>query len=203
MRTRPSGSLALSQNLTANCTRGHAVTQSLHAANRQGATLWLVLAPHRRRTGARPEVSTSPTILKGHHHMSDTPPPRPAPQPAAPLTEAEDRQWASFAHLGGILSFLPSLIIWLVFKDRGAFTNVEAKEALNFQITRRDRSRRRSDHHQRDPDRSSRSASGACIALDLPARALGAQRSSSRSSASSRPRTARTTATRSRIRLIK
>ena len=30
---------------------------------------------------------------------------------------------------------LPSLIIWLVFKDRGSFTNTEAKEALNFQIT--------------------------------------------------------------------
>jgi uncharacterized Tic20 family protein len=61
----------------------------------------------------------------------------PAPQPAAaaPLSEAEDKQWASFAHLGGILSFLPSLIIWLVFKDRGPRTNVEAKEALNFQIT--------------------------------------------------------------------
>ncbi|MHC5795964.1 DUF4870 domain-containing protein [Lacisediminihabitans sp. FW035] len=58
-----------------------------------------------------------------------------APQPAAPLTEAEDRQWASFAHLGGIIGFLPSLIIWLVFKDRGSFTNSEAKEALNFQIT--------------------------------------------------------------------
>ena len=68
--------------------------------------------------------------------MTETPPPAAAaPQPAAPLTEAEDRQWASFAHLGGILSFLPSLIIWLVFKDRGSFTNVEAKEALNFQIT--------------------------------------------------------------------
>jgi uncharacterized Tic20 family protein len=54
---------------------------------------------------------------------------------ATPLGEAEDRQWASFAHLGGILSFLPSLIIWLVFKDRGRFTDTEAKEALNFQIT--------------------------------------------------------------------
>lgn len=52
-----------------------------------------------------------------------------------PLTEMEDRQWASFAHLGGILSFLPALIIWLVFKDRGRFTDEEAKEALNFQIT--------------------------------------------------------------------
>ncbi len=67
--------------------------------------------------------------------MTDQTPPPAAPQPAAPLTTAEDNQWASFAHLGGILGFLPSLIIWLVFKDRGSFTNVEAKEALNFQIT--------------------------------------------------------------------
>ncbi len=57
------------------------------------------------------------------------------PAPAAPLTPAEDKQWASFAHLGGIIGFLPSLIIWLIFKDRGTVTNVEAKEALNFQIT--------------------------------------------------------------------
>ena len=67
-------------------------------------------------------------------------PPQPPYQPvppvtAAPLTEAEDNQWASFAHLGGIVGFLPSLIIWLVFKDRGRFTATEAKEALNFQIT--------------------------------------------------------------------
>ncbi|HEY1105079.1 MAG TPA: DUF4870 domain-containing protein, partial [Agromyces sp.] len=39
------------------------------------------------------------------------------------------------AQLGGIIGPLPSLIIWLVFKDRGPFTNVEAKEGLNFQIT--------------------------------------------------------------------
>jgi uncharacterized protein len=57
------------------------------------------------------------------------------PAPAAPLTEAEDKQWASFAHLGGILYILPSLIIYLVFKDRGAKTKVESKEALNWQIT--------------------------------------------------------------------
>ncbi|MGX5695266.1 DUF4870 domain-containing protein [Agromyces soli] len=59
----------------------------------------------------------------------------PQAAPAAPLSQAEDIQWASFAHLGGVIGFLPSLIIWLVFKDRGQFTNVEAKEALNFQIT--------------------------------------------------------------------
>jgi len=57
------------------------------------------------------------------------------PASATPLTAAEDQQWASFAHLGGIVWFLPSLIIWLVFRDRGQRTAVEAKEALNFQIT--------------------------------------------------------------------
>ena len=72
-------------------------------------------------------------------NLGQQPPQQPyqsgGPVAAAPLTEADDRQWASFAHLGGILGFLPSLIIWLVFKDRGRFTAVEAKEALNFQIT--------------------------------------------------------------------
>lgn len=67
------------------------------------------------------------------------PPPQQPPAPAAggpaPLTPEQDIQWGSFAHLGGILGVLPSLIIWLVFKDRGSFTNTEAKEALNFQIT--------------------------------------------------------------------
>jgi uncharacterized protein len=63
------------------------------------------------------------------------PTPQPAAQPAAQLTEAEDKQWASFAHFGGVLGPLPALIIWLVFKDRGAKANVEGKEALNWQIT--------------------------------------------------------------------
>jgi uncharacterized protein len=66
--------------------------------------------------------------------MTD-PTPAPAAAPGAPLSEAEDKQWASFAHLGGILGFIPSLVIWLVFKDRGPKTNIEGKEALNFQIT--------------------------------------------------------------------
>lgn len=87
---------------------------------------------------------TSPTPPQDPTQQPPTPPTPPtAPEnpygvnasPAAPLSQADDIQWASFAHLGGILGFLPSLIIWLVFKDRGAFTNTEAKEALNFQIT--------------------------------------------------------------------
>ncbi|MGB3414016.1 MAG: DUF4870 domain-containing protein, partial [Microbacteriaceae bacterium] len=56
-------------------------------------------------------------------------------QPGAPLTAAEDKQWAMFSHFGGLLGPLPALIIFLVFKDRGPFTKQEAKEALNWQIT--------------------------------------------------------------------
>jgi uncharacterized Tic20 family protein len=67
--------------------------------------------------------------------MTDATPQPVAPQPAAPLTPAEDKQWASFAHFGGVLGILPSLIIFLVFKDRGALTRQESKEALNWQIT--------------------------------------------------------------------
>ena len=59
----------------------------------------------------------------------------PAPAPAAPLSEADDKLWASLAHLGGILYLLPSLLIYLILKDRGAKVRVEAKEALNWQIT--------------------------------------------------------------------
>ena len=51
------------------------------------------------------------------------------------MSDAEDQQWAAIAHLGGIIGFLPSLVIWLAFRSRGAKINVEAKEALNFQIT--------------------------------------------------------------------
>lgn len=56
--------------------------------------------------------------------------------PAAPqLSEAEDRNYAGLAQILGILGILPSLIIWLVFKDRGPKTNEMGKDALNFQIT--------------------------------------------------------------------
>jgi uncharacterized Tic20 family protein len=58
-----------------------------------------------------------------------------APAAAAPLSPTEDKQWAFLGQLGGILGWIPPLIIWLVFKDRGPLTNQEAKESLNFQIT--------------------------------------------------------------------
>ncbi|MDR5710667.1 DUF4870 domain-containing protein [Nesterenkonia flava] len=55
--------------------------------------------------------------------------------PKAPaLTPAEDRRWATLAHFGGVAGCLPALVIWLVFRDRGPFTEQESKEALNFAL---------------------------------------------------------------------
>ena len=70
---------------------------------------------------------------------ADNRPPNPVPTPPtygapAPLDDAQTRQWAGLAHLGGILGILPSLIIWLVFRERSGFVDQEAKKALNFQI---------------------------------------------------------------------
>lgn len=62
-------------------------------------------------------------------------PGQPYAQPAAPLSPESDQQAAMWAHIGGIVGFLPSLIIWLILKDRGPRTNVEGKEALNWQIS--------------------------------------------------------------------
>ncbi|MPY10782.1 DUF4870 domain-containing protein [Arthrobacter bussei] len=56
------------------------------------------------------------------------------PANALPLTASEDRQFATLAHFGGILGFIPSLLIFLIFKDRGPFTAQESKEALNFTL---------------------------------------------------------------------
>ncbi|MDR3202997.1 MAG: DUF4870 domain-containing protein [Bifidobacteriaceae bacterium] len=61
-------------------------------------------------------------------------PPQPGWGPP-PLNPAEDRQWATLAHALGIVSILAPLIIWAVFRPRGRFTEDQAKEALNFQIT--------------------------------------------------------------------
>ncbi|QTE28486.1 DUF4870 domain-containing protein [Pengzhenrongella sicca] len=53
-----------------------------------------------------------------------------------PLSDSDQRLWAVLSHLGTlVLGFLAPLIVWLVFKNRGAFVDDQAKESLNFQIT--------------------------------------------------------------------
>ena len=71
-----------------------------------------------------------------------TPPPSPSGSP-----NAEEKQWAMFAHLsalagalltgvvGGWGFFIGPLVIWLVKKDTMPFVDDQGKEALNFNIT--------------------------------------------------------------------
>lgn len=56
--------------------------------------------------------------------------------PAAQLNPADEKTWAVLTHVIGIFfNFLPSLIVFLVFKGRGPFLEAHAKSALNFQLT--------------------------------------------------------------------
>ena len=56
--------------------------------------------------------------------------------PAAPLSDSDQRLWATLAHIGPIvIGFVAPLVIWLIYKDRGRYVADQAKEALNFQIT--------------------------------------------------------------------
>jgi uncharacterized Tic20 family protein len=59
-------------------------------------------------------------------------------QPAAaaqPLSPADEKLWSTLAHIGNIIGFLPSLLIFLILGPRSARVREESKEALNFVIT--------------------------------------------------------------------
>ena len=59
-------------------------------------------------------------------------------QPAAaaqPLSPADENLWSTLAHVGNILGFLPSLLIFLILGPRSARVRQESREALNFVIT--------------------------------------------------------------------
>ncbi|WP_298227754.1 DUF4870 domain-containing protein [Gryllotalpicola sp.] len=57
-------------------------------------------------------------------------------RPASPLNPADEKMYAILTHVLGIFfSFIPSLITFLVFKDRGPFLRQHSVAALNFQIT--------------------------------------------------------------------
>jgi len=63
-----------------------------------------------------------------------------APQYAAaapaPLSDSDQRLWATLAHIGPIIiGFVAPLVIWLVYRERGQYVADQSKEALNFQIT--------------------------------------------------------------------
>jgi|tagenome__1003787_1003787.scaffolds.fasta_scaffold20927930_3 uncharacterized Tic20 family protein len=63
----------------------------------------------------------------------NTPPAYVAPQP---LSQSDERLWATLIHVGGIIiGFISPLVGYLVLKDRSAFVREHAKTALNFQLT--------------------------------------------------------------------
>jgi uncharacterized Tic20 family protein len=66
------------------------------------------------------------------------------PQPGAPLSPAQERSWATITHVvsgvamvvsAGTLGFIASLVIYLVYRDRGPFVRAHAANAVNVQLT--------------------------------------------------------------------
>ncbi|MDH6237180.1 DUF4870 domain-containing protein [Cryobacterium sp. CG_9.6] len=69
--------------------------------------------------------------------MSDaTPSADPYKAPAAPLSPADEKLWATLIHVGGIFLYvIPSLVGYLLLRERGPFIRAQSAAALNFQIT--------------------------------------------------------------------
>ena len=68
--------------------------------------------------------------------MTQPPPPQYTYAPPPPLNPSDQRLWATLIHVGGIFfGILPSLIGYLVTKDRGDFIRQHTRAALNFHIT--------------------------------------------------------------------
>ena len=87
-----------------------------------------------------PGYAAPPPPAPGYGAPQDTYPAPAYPAPAygvgAPLSDSDQRLWAALSHIGGVfISFLVPLVVWLVFKLRGAFVEDQAKESLNFQIS--------------------------------------------------------------------
>jgi len=51
------------------------------------------------------------------------------------LSEKDERTYTSLGNILGILGFIPSLVVFLLFRNRSAYLNRNMKSALNFQIT--------------------------------------------------------------------
>lgn len=55
---------------------------------------------------------------------------------AQPMNPADEKTWSILTHIGGIFfGFIPALITYLVFRERGPFIHHHTATALNFQLT--------------------------------------------------------------------
>ena len=61
--------------------------------------------------------------------------PRTRPDTSAVDTPSDDKLWATLAHFGGVLWFVPSLGVYLRERQHPGRARQESKEALNWQIT--------------------------------------------------------------------
>ena len=52
-----------------------------------------------------------------------------------PLTPDDERLWASVAHFGTVIGFLPPLLVLLLVGPRSRFVRQESREALNLAVT--------------------------------------------------------------------
>lgn len=69
--------------------------------------------------------------------MTDPSAPQPQPQqptPAAPFTEAEDKQYTVLATFLNIILLIPALVFYLGFRGRGPRLDAQSKENLNWTI---------------------------------------------------------------------
>jgi uncharacterized protein len=55
--------------------------------------------------------------------------------PATSMSPQDERMWAVFAHIGGLLVPFAWLIIYLLYKDRSQFVRAHAAEAVNFHLS--------------------------------------------------------------------
>jgi len=68
--------------------------------------------------------------------MTDSTPQTNPYRGSTPLSPADEKLWATLVHVGGIFfHILPSLIGYVVLKDRGPFIRQHTASALNFQLT--------------------------------------------------------------------
>lgn len=107
------------------------------------------LAPQPPAPQAAPPAYAEQPPYPQQPQYAQQPPPAYAPPPqytpqAAPLNPNEERTWGMLSHVvggaamvlsGGFLGFVGSLVIYLLFKDRGPFVRAHSANSLNVQIT--------------------------------------------------------------------
>jgi uncharacterized Tic20 family protein len=96
--------------------------------------------PQHGQPGPPPPQYGQPGPPPPQYGQPGPPPPGYGPptgyQPQPPMRPDEEKIWAIGAHLGPlVIGLFAPLLVWLVFKDRSAFLDRSAKEALNMQIS--------------------------------------------------------------------